>query len=133
MLGASTIPEASDTHTALSAPPPVAGSLTLNESGTGYREPFHWTSVLNDIQELNEQHGPVVHDEAWRPEETGETPSIISQAILLLHGCRNITKEELLGAVPPRNMADRLVAHYFTALEFSLSTSRLPAGTKSTI
>ncbi|KAI1270488.1 fungal-specific transcription factor domain-containing protein [Xylariaceae sp. FL1019] len=86
----------------------------LSASGTGYRERFHWTSVLTDIHEqLDVQNDDTSGN---RPSvQAAEVHHVVPRGILLHQGCKPMTKAELLLAVPPKQTADRLVARYFSS------------------
>lgn len=79
--------------------PADPGTLEVRESGTSYVQSVHWEAVLTKIRGLKED---LVTD---------------SKAPLgshLFYGPnRHATREEILVAVPPRSVVDRLMALHF--------------------
>ncbi|KAH9888302.1 fungal-specific transcription factor domain-containing protein [Xylariomycetidae sp. FL2044] len=95
------------------------GSLRLTDAEMQYRESSHWFSVLDEIGELKQE---------LRDEELHEVPSSYNDTslssppdILMFYGCKKATRGEILKAVPPRVVADRLVAYYFEAIDLATS------------
>ncbi|KAJ5528344.1 fungal specific transcription factor domain-containingprotein [Penicillium frequentans] len=82
---------------------PEAINLELTASGTGFKDPTHWTSVLSGVTEAKGQDD--------------SSPSL-DQNVLLFEGCKNATNQEILNAMPPRRESDGLVALYFRAQEY---------------
>ncbi|EEU35578.1 uncharacterized protein NECHADRAFT_86811 [Fusarium vanettenii 77-13-4] len=95
-----------------SVPSPESTDLHLTESGTGFKNSTHWTTVLSGVAETEDtaQVGTTLED--------GSLP--VDHTVLLFEGCRRVTKQELLGALPPRRESDALVAFYFRAQEYRL-------------
>ncbi|KAI1327977.1 fungal-specific transcription factor domain-containing protein [Xylariaceae sp. FL0255] len=83
---------------------------SLSDSGTGYRERFHWTAVLNDVNENID-----AQNESSSTTRPVEMPFAQPNGILLHQGCPPADKSELINAMPPRAIADRLVARYFAS------------------
>ncbi|KAJ5801899.1 fungal specific transcription factor domain-containingprotein [Penicillium pulvis] len=82
---------------------PETINLELTESGTGFKDPTHWTSVLSGVTEAKGQDDP---------------SSSLDQNVLLFEGCKHATNQELLSSMPPRRESDGLVALYFRAQEY---------------
>ena len=92
------------THTPDSAhdiiePPADPGTLNQNDSGTNYVQSVHWEAILTKIRGLKEDL--VAHDK------------VPSGSYLFYGPNRHATREELLAAVPPRPIVDRLMALHF--------------------
>ncbi|KAK9780176.1 putative Fungal-specific transcription factor domain-containing protein [Seiridium cardinale] len=103
--------------TSSSSNPPEG--LDLGDCGSGYKARSHWTSILNDVEELKDNTfvpGGSILDAVT----VGQSQTELPPSVLLLQGCRHASEEELLAALPSRANADRLVAYYFVATEFSL-------------
>ncbi|KAI0016426.1 fungal-specific transcription factor domain-containing protein [Xylariomycetidae sp. FL0641] len=98
-------------------PQPEAGSLKLSGTETRYQDQTHWDSVLDAISDLKEGVGDSNHTEQTRT--SPETPPASSPPVALLYGCKHVSKEELLAAVPARHFADSLLAGYFQALDMA--------------
>ena len=81
------------------APPADPGTLKLRESGTIYVQSAHWEAILTKIRGLKED---LVTDSKAPP------------ASHLFYGPnRHATRDEILAAVPPRPVVDRLMALHF--------------------
>ncbi|KAF2132735.1 fungal-specific transcription factor domain-containing protein [Dothidotthia symphoricarpi CBS 119687] len=95
-----------------------SGSMQLTGSGASYVNGSHWAAILEEIVELKdyfdkEEESPAIDrpSESSFPDWTGPQ---------LLYGCRMLaTKEEMLAAVPTRQVVDRLVSRYFSSFEMS--------------
>ncbi|KAH6651555.1 fungal-specific transcription factor domain-containing protein [Truncatella angustata] len=96
----------------------LRGNLDLGNSESGYKATSHWTSILNDVREVEET--PALSGDRRLDAVTTDQDSSLTPNVLLLQGCRQASKEEILASLPRRAVADRLVAHYFAATEFSL-------------
>lgn len=92
-----------------SIPSPEAIDLKLSESGTGFKDPTHWTSVLSGVTEAKGQD---------------DCSSSLDQNVLLFEGCKHATNQELLNSMPPRRESDGLVALYFRAQEYRCKCPR---------
>lgn len=89
-----------------SAPSLDATDLHLSRTGTGFKEPTHWTSVLSGVTETKDQSAS----------DEGSSP--LEQNVLLFAGCQHAADQELLNSMPPRRECDSLVAFYFRAQEY---------------
>ncbi|KAL2862622.1 fungal specific transcription factor domain-containing protein [Aspergillus lucknowensis] len=82
-----------------SASPADPGTLKLRESGTSYIQSAHWEAILTKIRGLKED---LVTDSKALPGSH------------LFYGLnRHATRDEILAAVPPRPVVDRLMALHF--------------------
>jgi hypothetical protein len=52
-------------------------------------------------------------------EATDEVTLPLYQSVLLFEGCKQATERELRAALPPRAIADALIASYFQLLKFA--------------
>ncbi|KAK5624618.1 hypothetical protein RRF57_000334 [Xylaria bambusicola] len=97
--------------------PTDVGSLKTNSVETKYQDQTHWNSILDAITELKEDLGesddlkPVSLTPDLAPTNSLDSP--------LLYGCRRCSKDEILAAVPPKDLADCLVSECFELLELS--------------
>ncbi|KAE9366405.1 putative Zn(II)2Cys6 transcription factor [Stipitochalara longipes BDJ] len=81
------------------ASPADPGTLTLRESGTSYVQSVHWEAILTKIRGLKED---LVTDSKAPP-----------GSHLFYGPNRHATRDEILAAVPPRPVVDRLMAVHF--------------------
>lgn len=81
------------------ASPADPGTLKLRESGTSYVQSAHWEAVLTKIRGLKED---LVTDSKALP-----------GSHLFYGPNRHATRDEILAAVPPRPVVDRLMALHF--------------------
>ncbi|CAG8982226.1 hypothetical protein HYALB_00014052 [Hymenoscyphus albidus] len=89
------------------------GRITLENAGTKYVDNTHWTAILDGISELKDHF---VEDPVLTYEIPPELQENSQETPLLLFGRKNhATKQEILAGLPPRNIADRLVAKYFNS------------------
>jgi hypothetical protein len=92
--------------------------MQLTSSGTSYVNSTHWAAILDEIADLKDHFENKENStpssrppDAPFPERTGPR---------LLHGGTRLPpKEEILRAVPARQVADRLVSRYFSSFEMS--------------
>lgn len=83
--------------------PPDRGKLKLGDSETSYVQSAHWEAILAGIKGVREDLA---------------TDLDIPNGPLLLYGAnRQATREEILAAIPPRPVADRLLSDHFNSLE----------------
>lgn len=79
--------------------PADPGTLEVRESGTSYVQSVHWEAILTQIRGLKED---LVTDSKAPPGSQ------------LFYGPnRHATRDEILAAVPPRPVVDRLMALHF--------------------
>lgn len=81
------------------ASPSDPGTLELRESGTSYVQSDHWEAILTKIRGLKED---LVTDSKAPP-----------GSYLFYGPNRHATRDEILAAVPPRSVVDRLMALHF--------------------
>lgn len=105
--------------------PTDVGSLKLNSTETKYQDQTHWNTILDAIAELKEDLGEPDNPKTVSP--TPDPASINSLDSPLLYGCKRCTKDEILAAVPPKDLADCLVSECFELLELSSCWSTPPA------
>ncbi|RDL35368.1 uncharacterized protein BP5553_07299 [Venustampulla echinocandica] len=93
------------------------GKISLEDSGMKYVEGGHWTAILDGISEIKcyfESESSQTHV------PTPETIDVDIEGPLLLFGCNNhATKFDILSAIPPRPIVDRLLSKYFNQMELS--------------
>ncbi|CBF73621.1 hypothetical protein AN7971.2 [Aspergillus nidulans FGSC A4] len=96
--GFSEIQRLNENH-AGAASPADPGTLKLRESGTSYFQSIHWEAILTKIRGLKED---LVTDSTALP-----------GSHLFYGPNRHATRDEILAAVPPRTVVDRLMALHF--------------------
>lgn len=79
--------------------PADPGTLNLRESGTSYVQSVHWEAILTKIRGLKED---LVTDSNCPP-----------GSHLFYGPNRHATRDEIIAAVPPRPVVDRLLALHF--------------------
>lgn len=97
--------------------PSDVGGLKSSSTETKYHDQTHWDSVLDAITELKEDCG---QSDDFNPAlATPELPSVSSLDSPLLYGCKHCSKDDIIAAVPPRDLADSLVSLCFEQLELT--------------
>lgn len=92
--------------------------MKLTTSGVSYVNSAHWAAVLDGIAELKDHFER--EDERLLVRCSSEPPKPYLAGPQLLYGCpRYATKEEILAAIPPRPVVDRLISRYFNALDMA--------------
>ncbi|OJJ05146.1 hypothetical protein ASPVEDRAFT_153416 [Aspergillus versicolor CBS 583.65] len=81
------------------AHPADPGTLDLNESGTSYIQSVHWEAILTKIRGLKEDMVP--------------GSKALPGSHLFYGPNRHATRDEILAAVPPRPVVDRLMVLHF--------------------
>ncbi|KAI0160229.1 hypothetical protein GGR57DRAFT_411479 [Xylariaceae sp. FL1272] len=89
-------------------------SLKRSCTETKYQDQTHWGSILDAISELKEDVGDT--DGSKPPQGITLLPHPSLDAPLL-YGCIPATKDEILAALPSREIVDSLVSDYFEVLE----------------
>ncbi|KAK9320869.1 fungal-specific transcription factor domain-containing protein [Lipomyces orientalis] len=88
------------------------GRMSVGATKTTYVESTHWTAILDGIAELKDyfQDEPdhAGYQEFAPPVPEGDPPELLFSQYL------PATKQEILAAIPPRPMLDRLVAEYLS-------------------
>lgn len=101
------------------------GQLKVNGDETSYVGSIHWASVLASISDLkreldeDEEVGDdLPQPELWRDEgNTQGTKTNHLKINWLLHSPLRLTREELIEALPPKAVADRLVSMWFNSAD----------------
>lgn len=98
--------------------PGVAGNGLLGDNMANYLDSSHWSSLLEDIQEIREQLSPSSAPEhsltlnssttsaEWTPQAQDGADIIFGQHEILDHN-------QILEALPSREVCDSLVSQYF--------------------
>ncbi|KAJ3575886.1 hypothetical protein NPX13_g3880 [Xylaria arbuscula] len=97
--------------------PTDVGSLKLNSKETKYQDQTHWNTILDAITELKEDLGE--SDNSKPISLTPDPASLNSLDSPLLYGCRRCTRDEILAAIPSKDLADCFVSECFELLELS--------------
>lgn len=93
-----------------SPPHSDGGDLRFGPSEPQYVSGTHWAAIFKDIADLKG---------ILEQEEDGEVDTPHTPHTLLLHGCKPASKEDILGALPSRPVADRLMSQYFNRLDLA--------------
>lgn len=114
----SATPVADGAHRA-NSPDSDHGSLRLTKSGASYVHGTHWAAVLDGIAELKDHFDRDDESRSY-PLGTAQPPQVNLSGPQLIHGFTKVaTRDEILAAVPPRHIVDRLVSRYFNSFEMS--------------
>ncbi|KAJ5675992.1 hypothetical protein N7462_008889 [Penicillium macrosclerotiorum] len=84
-----------------------SGKIELHLNKTTYVQSTHWRAIMDGISELKTS----VKEDA--NESSGQVQNMCQTPELLFAGSKPATKEDILRAIPPREVTDRLVAEYF--------------------
>lgn len=103
--------------------PPLSdtfGRISLENHETSYVGSAHWTSILDGIAELKDHFDDDTkgHSRTDQETDTGQLAST-ERPILLFGSTKDTTKEEVLSAIPPRPVVDRLISSYFNAMDMA--------------
>ena len=82
-------------------PPPDPGTLNLRDSHTSYVQSGHWEAVLTKIRGLKED---LITDDRALP-----------GSHIFYGTARHVSRDEILSAIPPRAVVDRLISVHFEA------------------
>ncbi|KAJ4244152.1 hypothetical protein NW757_010788 [Fusarium falciforme] len=93
-----------------------AGNLNTSTGAPSYVSSTHWVAILDSISEMknevqSESDNPSLHSDDSPARDPVEKPA------LLFGHQGNISREDVLAAMPPRPVVDRLVSEYFTDLD----------------
>jgi hypothetical protein len=89
---------------------PNHGSLIVNSSELQYVSGDHWAAILDSIVDLKE-------DLERQEEEYAQDPHM--SHVLLFYNSKAVSKIEILEALPPKQVVDRLVSQYFNCLDLA--------------
>ncbi|KAF5527280.1 Pyrrolocin cluster transcription factor fsdR [Colletotrichum aenigma] len=96
-----------------------SGSIRLNASEARYVGSSHWASILDGIAELKD------HLEAEEEIQTNSaTPGSIpapedDMEMPLLYSVRSASRAQILDSIPPKQVLDRYISHYFNTLDLA--------------
>lgn len=96
------------------------GTLINSPAGVpSYVDGAHWTALLDSISELKDylQDAPEPNMQFSLPPQI--VPDYGSFPLLLYGGFAQTTKGEILSAIPPRPIADRLVSQFFNTVDLA--------------
>ncbi|RAL05410.1 uncharacterized protein BO80DRAFT_397956 [Aspergillus ibericus CBS 121593] len=97
-----------------------SGSMRVSASELRYVGGDHWAAILENIAELKDHFD---REEELQLTTSPDDPPDPTHA-LLLYGCRRATsREELLEALPPRNVVDRYLSRYFNRMDLVSSSA----------
>ncbi|KAH7234489.1 fungal-specific transcription factor domain-containing protein [Fusarium solani] len=93
-----------------------AGNLNTSTGAPSYVSSTHWVAILDSISEMknevqSESDNPSPHSDDSPARDPVEKPA------LLFGHQGSISREDVLAAMPPRPVVDRLVSEYFTDLD----------------
>ncbi|KAL1966397.1 hypothetical protein VTN77DRAFT_4539 [Rasamsonia byssochlamydoides] len=100
------------------------GKLLVEEVGTSYVDAAHWRAILEDIKEVKEYLRE--DDETSEDSEIEPEMDDSSRPSLLFGLGKPPSKEELLADIPPRPVADRLIARFLNSGDPSLVIIHFP-------
>lgn len=98
------------------------GSMTALAADLPYVGGDHWAAILESIEDLKdqfqheEQTDPSIGDTDGAPEDDVRRRRSNQHALLLYGTLQQASREEIIAALPARNLADRYLASYFNRL-----------------
>ncbi|KAK3386677.1 hypothetical protein B0H63DRAFT_391849 [Podospora didyma] len=103
-----------DIHTG----PPDFGKIS--QDSRNYVGSAHWTAIFDSIAELK-MHFETEHQSDLQPPNLSPDPTRqMLSGPQLLYGClEQVSYDQILAAIPPRSVVDRLIARYFNALDMA--------------
>jgi hypothetical protein len=90
------------------------GRINIDDEQTSYVESTHWTSILDGITELKVYLDTQSYQDS---DSSAESTQDAIKPSLLLPTEHRYRKQDILGAIPPKPIVDRLVARCFTHAE----------------
>ncbi|RYP40257.1 hypothetical protein DL767_001800 [Monosporascus sp. MG133] len=106
------------TQRGLSPPPSDCGSIKVRKSGVSYVSSAHWAAVLDSIAELRQHFAE--EDEAYaRIPDPIQSQASLARPELFYSSSTHISHAEILHAIPPRPVVDRLVSRYFNVVDLA--------------
>ncbi|RYP92819.1 hypothetical protein DL770_001099 [Monosporascus sp. CRB-9-2] len=106
------------TQLGISPPPSDCGSIKVRESGVSYVSSAHWAAVLDSIAELRQHFAE--EDEAYaRIPDPIQSQASLARPQLFYISSTHISHAEVLHAIPPRPVVDRLVSRYFNVVDLA--------------
>lgn len=94
------------------------GHLKISKNETSYVGESHWTAILDSIDGLkrNLADDPVAgNDDSPDDEEESTSAAGAESTAFLLGSPRRVTRNDLLQALPPKRLCDRLLSQWFNA------------------
>ena len=104
------------------APSNHKGRISVEDAGTTWVEGDHWTAILDGVSELKDSLD-------WNPSDRGVETSDPLDSLgpeLLLGEQRKTKKHDVLAAIPPRPVADRLVSQFLKSVEIAPMVLHIP-------
>jgi len=98
------------------------GRISVTDAGTTWVESDHWTAILDGISELKDSLENV-------PGTNADDNLDVSDSIgpeLLLGEQKQVKAQDLLAAIPPRHIADRLVSQFVKSVEIAPMVLHIP-------
>ncbi|KAM0425802.1 hypothetical protein ACHAPT_009053 [Fusarium lateritium] len=93
-----------------------AGNLNASSAAPPYVSSTHWVAILDSISELKNEVQSDSEHASPLPDE-GLARDQAEKPVLLFGDQGHLSREEILAAMPPRPVVDRLVSEYFTDLD----------------
>ncbi|KAB8801902.1 hypothetical protein FH972_026723 [Carpinus fangiana] len=93
------------------------GRISLENSEVGYVESSHWTAILEGIASLRDHFDDITDFSDSTASPTDHSNPLPTSS--LLGWSEPATREEIIAAVPPRPVADRLVAFFFNTMKMA--------------
>ena len=104
------------------APSSDTGRISVKDAGTTWVESDHWTAILDGISELKDSLEGI-------SDTIGDDSSNVSDSIgpeLLLGEQRQAKAQDILAAIPPRPIVDRLVSQFVKAVDLAPMVFHIP-------
>ena len=100
------------------------GRMSVENGATTWVENDHWTAILDGMSELKDS----LNDPQDENEYEILSPNVlkVNGPELLLGENRQVTKQEILAAIPHRPIVDRLVSQFFKSVETASMVLHIP-------
>lgn len=92
------------------------GSMHINTSELRYVGGDHWAAIMDSFADLKEHFDREEQLQLADATDQVDFESSPSHA-LLLYGCRRASRNEVIGALPPKDVVDRYLSRYFNYLD----------------
>lgn len=102
---------------------PNMGSLSLDDSNPIYVGNTHWSTILDDLQQLKDDLPDELSNSSGSPvpsqSDTGTQQEPAAARISLLNTGPCLPRDQILAMIPPRKVVDRLISQFFNSFDLA--------------
>ncbi|KXS96170.1 hypothetical protein AC578_2656 [Pseudocercospora eumusae] len=102
---------------------PNMGSLSLDDSNPIYVGNTHWSTILDDLQQLKDDLPDELSNSSGSPvpsqSDTGTQQEPAAARISLLNTGPCLPRDQILAMLPPRKVVDRLISQFFNSFDLA--------------